>query len=137
MNRKKEREIIVLSLYSMELSDNTMDDTIHYIFEQKKIEEIVSTYIYDSIEGVLAHKEEIDAVISRNLENYKIDRLSYLDLSIVRFATYELLYKSEVPTAVIINEGIEITKKYSDLGDDKAKAFNHKLMDKIRSESGR
>lgn len=132
MNRKKEREIIVLSLYSMELSDNDIHETVYYILEQNKIEHPATDYIYNSINGVLENREKIDEVISNNLENYKIDRLSYIDLSIIRFATYELLFKEDIHHAVIINEAVEITKKYSDLGDHKASAFNNRVMDKIR-----
>ncbi|QVK19208.1 transcription antitermination factor NusB [Mycoplasmatota bacterium] len=132
MNRKKEREIIVLSLYSMELSDNDINETVHYILEQNKIKQEATDYIYDSINGVLENKEKIDEIIANNLENYKIERLSYIDLSIIRFATYELLYIEDIHHAVIINEAVEITKKYSDLGDHKASAFNNRVMDNIR-----
>lgn len=133
MNRRLEREIIVLSLYSMELSNNDMYDTVHYIFEQKKLNEQVSDYIIDSIKGVLDNKDKIDEIISQNLVNYKIERLSFLDLAIIRFATYELLYKKDLHFTIIINEAIELTKKYSDLGDKKASAFNNKLLDNIKT----
>jgi len=132
MNRIKEREIIVLSLYSMELSGNDVYETVHYILEHNKIEHQATDYIYESIKGVLDNQVKIDQVIKDNLENYKIDRLSYIDLSIIRFATYELLFKEDTHHAVIINEAIEITKKYSDLGDSKNSAFNNRVLDKIR-----
>ncbi len=132
MNRKKEREIIVLSLYSKELSGNDIYETVHYVLEQHKIDQQATEYIYNSINGVLDHQEKIDETISANLENYKIDRLSYIDLAIIRFATYELLFSEEIHYAVIINEAIEVTKKYSDLGDGKAAAFNNSVLDKIR-----
>ncbi len=137
MNRKLEREIIVLSLYSMELSDNDIYDTVHYVLEQKKIENQATDYIYESINGVLENKEKIDEIIKNNLENYKLDRLSYLDISIIRFACYELLKNDDkLHPAIIINEAIEITKKYSDLGDHKATAFNNKVLDNIRLSLG-
>ncbi|HEY8364368.1 MAG TPA: transcription antitermination factor NusB [Haloplasmataceae bacterium] len=132
MNRKLEREIIVLALYSMEISDNDIYDTVHYILQHKKIEQQATDYIYDSIKGVRDNKDKIDEIISKNLENYRIERLSYIDLAIIRFATYELLFDNVTPFPIIINEAIEITKKYSDLGDHKACAFNNRLLDKIR-----
>ncbi len=132
MSRKKEREIIILSLYSMELSNNDVYDTVHYVLTQSQYELKATDYIFESINGVLDHKEKIDETISFNLENYKIERLSYLDLSIIRFATYELLFKKDIPHEVIINEAVEITKKYIDLGDRKASAFNNSVLDKIR-----
>lgn len=133
MNRKKEREIIVLSLYSMELSDNDIDETVHYVLEQNKINEDATDYIYESINGVIKYREKLDETISNELENYHIDRLSYMDLVIIRFATYELLFKNvELHFAVVINEAVELTRKYSDLGDNKAVAFNNSVLDKIK-----
>lgn len=132
MNRKIEREIIVLSLYSLEFTDNDIYDIAHYVLEQKKVSQKATDYILNSINGVVDNKEQIDELIISKLENYKIDRLSYLDLAIIRFATYELLYNQEIPYAIVINEAIELTKKYSDLGDHKATAFNNRLLDKIK-----
>lgn len=134
MNRKKAREIIVLTLYSMELSGNDVYDSVHYILEQNKLDEDKATdYIYNSVNGVTKNKEMIDDTIKKNLENYQLNRLSYLDLAIIRFATYELLYDKEMPAAIVINEAVDITKKYSDLGEKKASAFNNKLLDKIKN----
>ncbi len=79
---------------------------------------------------VLTKLQEIDYVISNTLTGYTIERLSFLDRAIIRYATYEMLY-TEVPKAVIINEAIEITKTYSDI-DDKQKAFTNRLLDNIR-----
>jgi N utilization substance protein B len=132
MNRKIEREIIVLSLYSLEFTDNDIYDIAHYVLEQKKVSQPATDYILNSINGVVDNKEQIDELIISKLENYKIDRLSYLDLAIIRFATYELLYNQDIPYAIVINEAIELTKKYSDLGDHKATAFNNRLLDKIK-----
>lgn len=132
MKRKTEREIIVLALYSMELSGNEVEDTVNFIMKQKRIKEEPTEYIYESIRGVLENLLQIDEVISQNLENYKINRLNCVDLAIIRFATYELMYRNELHPAIIINEAVELTKKYSELDDFKASAFNNKLLDKIR-----
>ncbi|MDF2699317.1 MAG: hypothetical protein K0Q49_873 [Haloplasmataceae bacterium] len=134
MNRKKEREIIVLSLYSLGISGNDVLETINYILEQNKVEEPVTEYINNSITGVIAHQDELDMIITKNLENYTIERLSYIDLAIIRFATYELIHAVETHFAIVINEAIEITKKYSDVGDNKAASFNNSLLDKIKND---
>jgi transcription antitermination protein NusB len=132
MNRKKEREIIVLSLYSMELSDNDAYETVNYVLEQNNVSEPATPYILESITGINQQIEKIDEIISDNLENYHIDRLSFLDLAIIRFATYEMMNQKDVAVAIVINEAVEITKKYTDLGDNKAAAFNNSVLDKIK-----
>jgi|SRR5690554_615058 len=132
MNRRLQREIIVLSLYSIELSNNNIYDTVHFILQQKNVASRATDFIIDCIKGVIENKEKIDEIISLNLVNYKIERLSLLDLAIIRFATYELLL-NEINYTIIINEAIELTKLYSDLGDKKAPAFNNKLLDNIKT----
>lgn len=86
MKRKTEREIIILALYMIELTKATIDEALHSLKEIFGFEE-PTDYILQSIRGVIANIEEIDAIIARNLFNYTIDRLSYIDRQIVRFAT--------------------------------------------------
>lgn len=139
MKRKTEREIIVLALYSIEMSGNALEEIVTYIMKQMKIKEDPTEYIFESIRGVLDNVDKIDEVISQNLENYKINRLNYVDLAIIRFATYELMFRPDLHPAIIINEAVELSKKYSEIDDFKTSAFNNKLLDKIRVslESGR
>jgi len=75
--------------------------------------------------------EEIDEIIESNLFNYSLYRLSYVDRAIIRLATYELKY-TETHEAIIINVAIELTKKYTDLDDEKQHKFNNKLLDNIK-----
>jgi len=78
--------------------------------------------------------EDIDQVIEKSLENYSLNRLSYLDRAIIRFATYEMLF-TDTPKQVVIDEALEITKEYSDI-DDKQRRFNNKLLDIIKKQIG-
>lgn len=120
VSRTKARRIAVEKLYSLEISgsiDYSNDDE----FTQKLIL------------GVITKKEEIDNIISKSLFNYTISRLNLVDLQIIRVATFEMLEK-KLANAIIINEAIELTKIYTNLDDDKAKAFNNKLLDNIAKE---
>ena len=86
---------------------------------------------YDElIDDILSKLEEIDEIISNNLVNYTIDRLSYYDRAIIRYSVYEMKYL-QVPAAVVINEAIEITKLYTDLDDEKQHKFTNRLLDNI------
>jgi N utilization substance protein B len=75
--------------------------------------------------------QDLDLIISSNLSNWTIDRLNYVDLAIIRYATYEMKYL-KTPYQVAINEALEITKIYSNLDDDLAKKFNNRLLENIR-----
>jgi len=81
--------------------------------------------------GVNNNKEAIDKVIQENLHNWKIERISKVNLSILRIATYELLYDKEVPRGVAINEALEITRRYS---DEKSVSFINGVLDKIKQD---
>ena len=80
-----------------------------------------------------ANLERIDEIISNTLINYTIDRLNMVDKAIIRLAVSEMLEGSQ-PREVIINEALEITKEYSDLGDHKAVSFNNRLLDNINKK---
>lgn len=119
-NRTKSRSKAIEKLYSYEMTNeidfNETDD-----------------YAVELINGVIENKDTIDEIISKNLFNYTIKRLNLVDLAIIRIATYELLQK-KLDKKVIINEAINLTKVYTNLDDDKAKAFNNKLLDNIAKD---
>jgi len=110
MSRTKERELMITALYARSMSGSYED-------------EIMTTEMRSMIIQVEEHFSEIDEIISNHLENWTIDRLNYVDKMIIRFAVYEMKY-TDTPYEVIINEAIELTKKYTNLDDDKAKSFN-------------
>ncbi|MDY0023501.1 MAG: transcription antitermination factor NusB [Candidatus Izemoplasmatales bacterium] len=123
MNRRTFREMIIKLIYQDILGgDYLLDD-----------------YSKEIIETFLAVKEkypEVDNIISSNLTNWTIDRLNYVDLAIIRYAVYEMIYL-KTPPQVAINEALEITKVYSNLDDDSAKKFNNKLLDNIKKSLGK
>ena len=69
-------------------------------------------------QDIINHLDEIDHIIETNLYNYSLYRLSFLDRSIIRLATYELKY-TDLAKQVVINEAIELTKIYTNLDDEK------------------
>lgn len=119
-NRTKSRSKAVEKIYAYdmtgEMNFNEADD-----------------YAVELINGVINTKDEIDEIISKNLFNYTIKRLNLVDLAIIRVATYELMQK-KLDKKVIINEAINLTKIYTNLDDDKARAFNNKLLDNIAKD---
>jgi N utilization substance protein B len=71
-------------------------------------------YIDDVLAGIEAHQEEIDASIQEFSVDWTLDRMAKVDLTILRLATYEILYREDVPGSVAINEAVELAGKYSD-----------------------
>ncbi len=119
MGRREQRERIVTILY------------IHIMGGQYE-ESLFDDTTIQMANEVIQYAFALDKIISTCLENYTIDRLNYMDLAILRYATYEMKY-TKTPYQVAINEAIELTKKYTNLDDGKAKNFNNRLLDTIKN----
>ena len=129
MKRKISREIAMELLFSMEISKNSYEQTIESFIEnyEMDLKTIDLEYIKEVMKSVTDYKEEIDEIIKNSLINWTIDRVSKVNLTIVRLAIAEMLYINDVPEVVAINEAIELTKKYS---DDKSVSFVNGALDK-------
>ena len=79
--------------------------------------------------GVIAHHQEIDPLISRHAENWEIDRMGTVDRNAMRIAVFEMLYRSDIPPVVSINEAVELAKAYSSIESGK---FVNGILDRIR-----
>jgi transcription antitermination protein NusB len=81
------------------------------------------------VKGVCLAQEEIDAVVERYSNNWKITRMSCVDRNVLRVAVFELLYCEDIPAKVSINEAIDVGKKF---GTDESGAFINGILDSIR-----
>ena len=88
-------------------------------------------YISAALEGVLAHREEIDEKIEKTAKGWTIDRMSLVDLTVLRLAVWEILYADDVPGSVSIAEAMELTERFSDPED---KAFVNGILGTILRE---
>ena len=127
LNRTEAREKIMIILYQIDLYDK---DKIPYDLESVFHEnlEIDNKFVRDIVDGVLEKKDSIDKIISKYLENWDLDRLGKTDSAILRLSTYEMLYYN-TPKVVVINEAVELAKKYS---DEKIVKLINAVLDKIR-----
>ncbi len=133
MNRSSMREETFKILYSMQIqgNENKQEQIKLYIENNNIHNEEAKKYIEDAIFGIENNKEEIDEQIKKNLkENWKIERVSKIDLSILRLAIYEIKYK-QIPFKVAINEAVELAKKY---GEDTSKNFVNGILASIVKE---
>ena len=130
MNRTAIRESAFKLIYSLEIQkQNDLKEQIDVYFESENIEnKEAKEYIEDAVLGIENHKEEILGLIEKNLKSdWKIDRISKIDLSILKLAIYEIQYK-EIPFKVVINEAVELAKKY---GEDSSKNFVNGILASI------
>jgi N utilization substance protein B len=118
VSRKEQREEIIKILYRLDINKELID------LQDE------SEYVKESAEGVIAHIHKIDELLTDNLVNWKINRLSYVDRAIMRFAVYEMYY-TNTPVEIVINEALNLTRKYTDEGDDKTVSFTNKVLDNV------
>ena len=132
MTRTLMRENAFRLLYSLEVQKNkdlNILEQIDLYFESNKITDGEAIeYIKDVITGVEKNKVEINNLIEQNLKsNWKMERISKIDLSLLELAIYEIKYK-EIPYKVAINEAVELAKKY---GEDSSKTFVNGILASI------
>ncbi|TFD92244.1 transcription antitermination factor NusB [Jeotgalibacillus sp. R-1-5s-1] len=125
MKRRTAREKALQALFQMDMNEMEPGEAIENILEDEKNDD----YLTALVTGVHEHKPEIDQTIQGHLERWKIDRLARVDRNILRVALYELLYKKEeVPYNVVLNEAVEISKRF---GDEKSSKFVNGVLSKV------
>ena len=133
MNRSEMREQAFKIMYSLEIQKNeNLEEQLGLYIESNEIkDESAIEYIKDAVLGIEENKKEILANIEKNLKkDWKIERISKIDLVILKLAIYEITYK-EIPYKVVINEAVELAKKY---GEDKSKKFVNGILASIVKE---
>lgn len=126
MNRTKLRKKIMIILYQIFLYDSyNIDYKVEDVIKENM--DIENDFVNDMVYGVIEHKNDIDKIANKNLNNWTIDRLGKIDQAILRIGIYELVY-TETPEIVAINEAVELANDYS---DDKVKNMINAVLDKI------
>ncbi len=115
MQRSAMRELAFKLVYEIEVQKISEDDQFEIFIENNEItDEKVIEYLKDIKKGINVNVEEINNLIKSNLkENWSLNRISKINLSLIKLAIYEMVYK-ELPYKVAINEVVELAKKYAD-----------------------
>lgn len=110
MNRRKSREQAFIFLFENSFNLQEIDEIIKQAkcAREEELDDFSKSLLYGAIENT----ENIDKYIDSNLNGWQKERLSYVTISILRLALYEILYCEEIPFSVSINEAVELAKKY-------------------------
>ena len=133
MKRSAIREFAFRLIYSLEFQQaENLEEQIELYIECNELEEVeAKEYIKDVILGIKKNIKEIQGLIEKNLKaDWKIDRISKIDLSLLKLAIYEIKYK-EIPYKVAINECLELSKKY---GEESSKNFVNGILASVVKE---
>jgi N utilization substance protein B len=135
MNRRRAREYALRALFQREFTGNEQEllpDEGPSVAPGENIE--TEKFADALVQGTVDNLEQIDRVIKEAAEHWEMERMAAVDRNILRFAVYEILYRNDIPSAVTINEALEIAKKYSSL---QSVPFINGLLDKIAKDRGK
>lgn len=138
--RREGREAAVQFLYQIDLNgEKTPGDTdafwaLHSGPGKAAVTAKTRNFTEQLVAGVMNHRDEIDARIKQCTANYELNRLAAVDRNVLRVAIFEMLYAPDVAPVIIINEAIEIAKKF---GAEKSGGFVNGILDRIKQELGR
>lgn len=131
-NRRAAREHALQTIYLGDTGKLQAADLDSYSEENQKLLGDNYGFFRSLVAGAEDNKKEIDVILSSYAKNWTIDRMSAVDRSILRMATYELVFSPEnTPPAAVIDEAIELAKKYS---TENSSRFINGLLDQIKKE---
>ena len=133
MNKSTIRELTFKLLYSLEVQKSYEEEDIELYFEDIELEsEQVKVQIKEDINEIIKVNDDIVSQISNNLKSdWNVERISKVNLSLLKLAIYEMLYK-KVPYKVVINEVVELAKKY---GEDTSSSFINGVLATVVKEN--
>jgi N utilization substance protein B len=135
MKRRKAREYALQILFQVDFTKKRIDSKdLEEFWSGKKESRSVKEFTEDLVRGTLNSIDEIDAMIERVTENWLLKRMAAVDRNILRFAAYEILYRKDIPSAVTINEAIEIAKKFSSA---ESAPFINGILDRLAKGSAK
>lgn len=111
-------------------SNEEMEEQTRLFFESADVELDVqdTNYVQNKAQEIINRIPEIDAAIDNIAEGWKVNRMNYVDLTLIRQAYYEMQYEEDVPTAVAINEAVELAKIY---GGEESSSFVNGILAKL------
>jgi len=135
MSRRKARQAVLQVLYRNEFHSSffqkTNKENLKFYFQD--LNETDSQYALKILKDVQPYKEEIDKTIQKYVQHWKQERISLVDLNIMRLAVFEILFCPDIPDKSALNEALELAKKF---GEKKSVSFVNGVLDRVLKSKG-
>lgn len=120
-------------LYQMDITGDNSFDCLNKFWQtaENPVEDQIKDFTGELVNGVAENRDQIDKKIIEYATNWQIERMAVIDRNILRISCYELIFRTDIPPKVSINEAVELAKKYS--GPEAGKFVNG-ILDKINPE---
>jgi transcription antitermination protein NusB len=129
--RRKSREFALQTLYQWNVTKRDVRQILDQLRAHFSPEDEKDDFAEQIVLGVLEHCSDLDQVIEQCSEHWRLDRMSLIDRNILRIATFELLYCTETPYKVVLNEAIDLGKRF---GSDDSGSFINGILDRVQKE---
>ena len=132
MSRIQSREFAMKLIYQMEIQREDREEQMEYAIEDSETPFTQGDldYIYNVINGVFENLQTLDSTVELNARGWKLQRISRVDLSILRLCIYEIKYRDDIPINVSINEAVELAKKY---GSEESGSFINGILSNVKA----
>lgn len=132
--RRRAREAALQILYCVDLAGDTIEraERLHWEHLASSVEG--RDFAHLLVSGYQAHADEIDGMIRRVSEHWRLERMPRVDRNILRLSAYELMFMPDIPRKVTLNEAVELAKRY---GSEGSPGFVNGVLDRIASEVGK
>ncbi len=128
MRRRKARETVLKLLFQRDFREVSLEELLDQVDRAELGDQW--DYVRQTLAGVLEHREEIDRIIAEKAIGWRLERLVSVDRNILRLGIYELLY-TDIPPEVVINEAVELSKRYS---TEHSHIFINGILDRVWKE---
>jgi N utilization substance protein B len=126
--RRTARELALKFLYQTEFNPESPDSELSPFCERANVSEEVQNFTQALIKKLLLHEKEVDELLQKISAHWTPDRMTVIDKNIIRLGICELLFDSTTPPKVVINEAVEIAKRF---GTEESPGFINGILDKI------
>ena len=130
-SRRSAREFALQMLYQSDASDMSMEEVAAHFWDDRETTEDVRAFAERLARGAAAHREEIDPILIQSLEHWRLERLAIVDRNVLRLAVYEFLHEPDTPPIVVIDEAIEVARKF---GGEDSWQFVNGILDAVRKK---
>ena len=135
IRRSRAREVALQLLFQRDLNPGVPRETVERFARERLREDAeLVPFAIALLDGAVAHLAEIDAKLSAAAENWRLARMTVVDRNVLRLGAYELLFAAETPAAVVLDEAIELARRY---GSQDSSAFVNGVLDRIADSCGR
>jgi N utilization substance protein B len=128
------REAALKMLFGLEASEAEVDAAIALFWREFGGDPEARPYADEAVRGVIEKRAELDETIRLASEHWRIERMTRVDRNVLRLGSWELLYQSDVPRSVILDEAVELAKRY---GSEESSAFVNGVLNQIAENLGR